>query len=90
MKLHPTSLAIATAIAFAIIWTVCTVLVAAAPGAADVAFRGMMHMSAAMPAMEITLSGYLIGLVGWVVSAAVTGWLLAAIYNAMSSGKIAS
>lgn len=90
MKLDATNLAIAAAVAVAIAWTLCAAYLAAAPGAASFTFRAMMHLDLAEPAMRITLGAYLIGLVAWVVSAAATGWLVGAIYNALSIGKIAS
>lgn len=40
-----------------------------------------------MPAMHISGAGFAVGFVAWVVSAAVTGGLIAVIYSAMSGNK---
>ena len=87
MKLQPTSLAMASGLAFAIIWVLCSALVAALPGIGDTAYRGMMHAGADMPGMHVSVSGFLAGLVGWTLSAAITGWVLAVAYNTMSGDK---
>lgn len=85
MKLKPVALAVGAAVAFAIIWSLCSAFVVLAPGSADAIFAAMMH--ADMPMMRVTLDGFLIGLVGWVLGAAVTALALALCYNALAGGR---
>ncbi len=89
MRIHPLNLAIASGIAFALIWLICSALVVALPSMADVTYRGMMHAGNDMPGMHLTVSGFWIGLVGWTFGAAVTAGVLAVSYNAMTGGKSA-
>lgn len=89
MKIHPINLAIASGLAFAMIWLICSAVVVASPSMADVTYRGMMHAGNDMPGMHITMSGFWIGLVGWTLGAAVTAGVLAASYNAMVGTKSA-
>lgn len=87
MKLKTVNLAIASGLAFAIIWFLCSGFVFALPSLANAIYRGMMHASPDMPAMQVSTIGFLIGLLGWSVSAAITGGALAVIYNLMSGEK---
>jgi hypothetical protein len=89
MKIHPINLAIASGLAFAVIWLICSALVVALPDMADVTYRGMMHAGNDMPSMHVTMSGFWFGLVGWTLSAAVTTCVLAVSYNAMTGSKSA-
>lgn len=84
MKLDPVRLSLATAIAFGVVWTVCTALVVALPAMSNVAAGGMMHFMGP-PNMLVTPTGFLFGLVGWSIAAGVTSGLLALIYNALGN-----
>jgi len=81
MRLNPTAVAIAIALAFAIVWTLCSILVALLPGVMTNMTEHMMHAHLQDFSWMLTLPGYFIGLIAWSLWAAVTGWLMAAIYN---------
>ena len=81
MKLNPIALAAASAIAIAIIWTVCSVLVAALPSSMMTMTGHMIHAPMEDFSWRLTFTGYLVGLVSWSAWAAVTGWLIGYCYN---------
>jgi hypothetical protein len=49
----------------------------------------MMHAGPGMPMMQISGAGFAVGLVAWALSAAITGGLIAVIYNAMTGKQSA-
>jgi hypothetical protein len=81
MKLNPNILGIASAVATAVLWIICSLLVALLPEFMTHMTAGMMHGDTASMAFTMTWTGFLWGLVAWVVCAGVTGWLIATIYN---------
>jgi hypothetical protein len=81
MKLNPIMFGIASAIATAMLWVVCSLLVVLLPEFMTHMTAGMMHDDTASMALTMTWPGFLWGLVAWVVCAGVAGWLLAMIYN---------
>ena len=81
MKLNPNMLGIASAVATAILWVICSLLVVLLPGLMAHMTAGMMHGDTVSMAFTMTWAGFLWGLIAWVVYAGVTGWLIATIYN---------
>ena len=82
MKLDAGRLAIALGGATAILWVICSALVALFSGGMMTMTGHMLHMDATGFAWTLTFSGALIGLVLWSVCAAVAGWLIGWLYNA--------
>ena len=84
MKLDPKAMAMASAIVTAIIWTICSLLVAAFPGQM-MAFTGhMVHADFSQLNWTMDFPGYVIGLVIWTVDVAFAVWLFAVIYNRLT------
>lgn len=81
MKLNSIQLGIATAIAFAVVWTLCVIFVWALPSLSMNIFEDMMHSSDMNMTWHISGSGFVIGLVAWAVCSGFTAWLIAVIYN---------
>ena len=81
MKLNPIMLGISSAIATAVLWIICSLLVVMLPGFMTYMTTGMMHGDTASMALTMTWPGFLWGLIAWVVWVGVAGWLLAMIYN---------
>lgn len=81
MKLNPRRCAVATGLAFALLWVICSALVALIPGPMLTLSGHMVH--AQMTAMNwvLTLPGFIFGLVAWSLLAAATAWLIALFYN---------
>ncbi len=81
MKLDSGRLAIALGGTTAILWIVCSALVALFSGAMMTMSGHMLHMDATAFAWTLTLPGFLVGLVSWTICAAFAGWLIGWIYN---------
>jgi hypothetical protein len=87
MNLDANRLALAVGGATAILWTICSALVALFSGAMMTMTGHMLHMNSANFAWTLTFPGFLVGLISWVVSAAAAGWLIGWIYNASAGSK---
>lgn len=85
MKLDPGRLAIAFGGTTAVLWVICSALVALLPGISMTMSGHMLHMDASAYTWTLSLGGFLFGLIIWTISAAVAGWLIALIYNATGS-----
>ena len=81
MKLDPKRLALAFGGATAILWTICSALVALVPGAMMSMTGHMLHMDALGFAWRMTGIGFLFGLVFWTAWAMIAGWLVGWIYS---------
>ncbi len=81
MKLDAIKLGIATAIVSAVLWTICSVLVAAAPAGMMSMSGSMMHSDMAGMRWTLSIPGFLIGLVVWSGISGVVVWAVAALYN---------
>lgn len=90
MKLNPMGLAIAAAVAFAIIWTVCTILVVVLPSAMSTMTGHMVHAHMDDFSWMLNWTGYLIGLAAWSAWAAATGWLIGITYNSVVGRELTS
>ena len=82
MKLDAGRLAIAMGGTTAILWIVCSALVALFSGTMTTMTGHMLHIDASVFPWHLTFPGFLMGLVSWTVCAAVAGWLVGWIYNA--------
>lgn len=83
MRIDAIKLGLATAIVFAVVWVICSLLVFSMP-------LGMMQMGGHMThadfgpmAWTLTWTGFIIGLVAWSILAGVLAWAIAAVYNSL-------
>lgn len=83
MHLVANKLAIASAITAAILWIICSAVVAVWPGPSMTLFGHMIHMDLSGIPVMLGWTGFIIGIVAWVIVAAITGWLIAAFYNSL-------
>ncbi len=81
MKLEATKLALAAAMAAAVLWTICSALVAIMPGSMMGASGSMVHADLSAMSWSMSLVGFVVGLILWSLSSAVLGWLIATFYN---------
>jgi len=81
MKLNPGALATASAVAVAAVWTLCSLLVFAVPSMMSGMTGHMIHAHLDSFTWMLTPTGYLVGLIAWCAWAAITGWLVAIVYN---------
>ena len=85
MKLSANSLAAAVAVAFALIWTACSLAVLAFPSVIAVMTEHMIHADLTGFHWTMTWGGYLIGLISWSVWAGAAAWLAATVYNRIAT-----
>jgi hypothetical protein len=78
MRLNARSAAGATA---AVLFAVCSLAVAVAPGATTAFFGYLVHMDLSGLPRTLTFGSFIGGLVAWTLGAALTFGLAAAIYN---------
>lgn len=83
MKCDANKLFAATAAAFAIIWVVCSALVALVPGQMMDMSGHMIHADVEMMSWTLTWGGFVVGLILWSLSAGITAWLIGTIYNSL-------
>lgn len=81
MKLNAIKLGYAAALSFTLLWVICSLMVWLMPVMMMGMTGNMMHSDWSQMGWHLSLSGMLIGLVGWSVAAGVSGWLIAVIYN---------
>lgn len=81
MRIKPLTLGIASAITAAILWLFCSFLVFILPEMMMKMTGAMVHADLSTMNWTLTLSNVLVGLISWSISAGVTGWILAYIYN---------
>ena len=85
MLVNTKQMVIAWSIAAAALWIICSVLVALSPGQMTAMTGHMIHMDIAHTSLAMTRSGFIIGLIAWVVLAASFAWLLGTVYNYVGS-----
>jgi len=85
MKLNAIKLSFAAALATAIVWTVCTALIAILPANMMSLSGHMVHANLTGMNWLLTWSGYFAGLVLWSLIAASIGWMIAIFYNWQSN-----
>ena len=81
MKLDAGKFGLAAAAALALIWIICSIIVLLLPGTAMMAGGSMMHADFGATNWNLHFAGFLAGLVLWPLTAGLTAWLSASIYN---------
>jgi len=84
MQLNATRLANAVAVTAFILYVACTLFVAVAPEAAMGIAAGMMHipgLGESLGKVEVTLGGFLVGLIPFIIYSYVGAYLVATLYN---------
>jgi hypothetical protein len=87
MKIEAVPLGLAVGIGSAVFWTICSILVVAAPEPSLALTRGLFHVASGGPTLGITWGGYLVGLCVWSVGSGFFAWLCARLYNRMLPGR---
>lgn len=81
MSINTQKFGLASAITFAVLWIVCSVIVMLLPHQSMSVTGAMMHSDLAQWQWDMHFSGLVIGFFAWSLIAGITGWLLATIYN---------
>ena len=84
MRWDARGLALAVALATAVLWILCSAFVMLAPGPAMGVTGHMMHGDLTDFSWSLTWSGFLVGLVSWMILAAACAWLVAWTYNRLA------
>lgn len=84
MKLKPMALGSASGLSFAILWVICSILVAVSPQMMMRMSGQMFHMDLSQMSWSMQWSGFFIGLVSWTVVAGFAGWLIGLLYNRLA------
>ena len=87
MKVNSTGFAAALAITTVILWLGCSLLVWFSPEMMMSMTGHMIHLDLSEFGWQLTASGVFFGLVSWTLIAAISGWLIAAIYNRIAIGN---
>ena len=83
MRIDVRGATLAAGIAAAVAWAICSALVALAPDFSMAVMATMVHMPASS-GWTLTWGGFLVGLLGWSLTAALLAWVGAALYNQVS------
>ncbi len=81
MTLNINKFAISTAIAFSILWIICSAFVAVIPNPSMALTGTMVHADLSAMTWSLTWSSFIIGLAGWAIIGGITAWLIAFFYN---------
>ncbi len=81
MKLDTKAIAFAIGIGAAIAWTLCSLIVALAPGPTMNLTRSMFHLDGIKVVWGITWGGFFVGLASWAVLSALFAALCTGLYN---------
>lgn len=84
MKLNANAFGLAAAVAVAVLWVLCSLVVVLVPGMSMTMSGYMMHTDFTGMQWDMHLAGFLGGLVVWAVFAYAFAWLMATIYNRYS------
>ena len=81
MKVDTRAFALAAGATAAVLFTICALAVAIAPGPTTALFGYLIHTDLATLPRTLTLASFVIGLIGWTLGTALTFGLAASIYN---------
>ncbi|MDA1324016.1 MAG: DUF5676 family membrane protein [Proteobacteria bacterium] len=84
MKIDAGKLGLATAIIFALIWVICSVLVVSIPGAMMQVSGHMLHADLSGLGWSMHWGGFFFGLVLWSALAGLIVWAVAGLYNRLT------
>lgn len=87
MKLDAEKFALATALAFALLWIVCASAVGLLPEMMMQVTGHMVHMDASAMQWHISVGGFFLGMLAWSFFGGITAWLIAFIYNLLLRRK---
>ncbi|AIY66126.1 MULTISPECIES: DUF5676 family membrane protein [Pseudoalteromonas] len=85
MKLNEKAFSLACAAAFAIVWSVCSVVVMVMPEMMSNMTSKMLHTDWQIMGWHMSITSAIWGGILWALLAGLIGWLIAKIYNMQSS-----
>lgn len=89
MNIDTTRLALTLGGTTAVLWTLCSALVAIQPALMMSITAHMIHADMDGFGWTLTWTGFFVGLISWTLCAAATGWLIGWIYNTLGERSTA-
>lgn len=90
MRLDTRAFAIAAGLTAAVLFTICALAVAIAPGPTTAFFGFLVHADLSTLQRTLTFASFIGGLIGWTLGTALTFGLAARIYNRLVGGRPAT
>ncbi len=87
MRIQAVTLGIAVGIGSAVLWTICSLLIALAPEPSMALTRSLFHVSSGGPAWGVNWGGYLVGLCVWTTASGIFAWFCAGLYNRLRPSR---
>ena len=81
MKLQPRAFGLAAGAAAVVLFVMCAVVVAIAPGSTTAFASYLIHMDLSGMTRTLTLGSFVGGLMSWFVGTTLTFWFVASVYN---------
>lgn len=88
MRLDANRLAASSGLTAAILWILCSSVVAVLPGPMMRMTGHMVHASLEELDWTLTFTGFFVGLIAWMIFAAVTGWLIGWMYSYLGRNEV--
>lgn len=85
--IYTTQFALASAITAAVVWSICSLMVALIPESMMQMTAHMLHVNLAYMTWTLTWSGFLLGLLSWSAFSGAVGLVLALVYKRLSPKK---
>ena len=85
--IYTTQFALASAITAAVVWSICSLMVALIPESMMQMTAHMLHVNLAYMTWTLTWSGFLLGLLSWSAFSGAVGLVLALVYKRLSTTK---
>jgi membrane protein YqaA with SNARE-associated domain len=86
VRLDAKAFGLAAGMTAAVLFVLCALAVAIAPGPTTAFFAYLVHMDLSTLPVTLTVASFIGGLICWTVGTAVTFWLAATIYNRALAG----
>lgn len=83
MKLKAGSLGLAVGVGAAILWLICSLVVAVAPDSAGSLTAQLFPVAPGHASVGVTWSGFFVGLCFWSIVSGIFVWLCAGLYNVL-------
>lgn len=81
MNINANKFALSSAITFALLWVLCSIVVIALPHQSMSIMGAMVHSDMDSWQWSMQVGGLVVGLVAWSLTAGAIGWSIATIYN---------
>lgn len=81
MKINTTAFVASIVMTTTLLWIICSLFVAIFPDLSAAITGQMLHMDSEQIDFQLHWSGFFLGLLNWIVSAVLAGWLFSLFFN---------